>query len=504
MAYPFSTIESATEIREIIYQSFDSRNDLSMELLDSLSAETKVSSPVELSLSHHFTRQFSSISQLISQILVGDSLRLMLKDIGSKVEVQIKGLKNTDKHILFFALDETGIFKPCANAMEDRGHVHGYSKTHGAIGVGHSYSYLVGIHPLIGQWVVPIDITRVKTGDSAITIGMEQFSSHVKQSDQNDTYVLTADSKYSTVKAVDDVYKVGDHALLLTRLNSVRNLSFSYKGSQMADGANKLYGDDFKLHKDSTWCDCHDEDSFTIESKRGKTYNVKLRRWNNLIMAGKDGIKMHERHFDIVKVDITNQDGSPVYHKSMWLMLAGARRSILNMKEIFEGYASRFKIEHFFRFSKQHLLLGKYQTPDTETQNKWCQFSALAYLNLMSCSGLINGSELYPWQKAMKQTTKLGSPYQTKRAFSNIIDKIGTPAKPCEYAAHGNGRKSGVKLSKRGKAEVIKKSKKVINVESEIKPKNSHPKKIEFPSQEALIEKLKLSKKQIALLEKAA
>ena len=51
---------------------------------------------------------------------------------------------------------------------------------------------------------------------------------------------------------------------------------------------------------------------------------------------------------------------------------------------------------------------------------------------------------------------------------------------------------------------MIKKSKKVINVESEIKPKNSHPKKIEFPSQEALIEKLKLSKKQIALLEKAA
>jgi hypothetical protein len=38
---------------------------------------------------------------------------------------------------------------------------------------------------------------------------------------------LTADSKYSTVKAVDYAYGVGDHALLLTRLNSVRNLSFS-------------------------------------------------------------------------------------------------------------------------------------------------------------------------------------------------------------------------------------------------------------------------------------
>ncbi len=96
MAYPFSSTESSTEIREIIYQSFDSRNDLSMELLDALSAETKVSSAVELSLSHHLTRQYSS---------------------------------------------------------------------------------------------------------------------HAKQKDQNDTYVLTADSKYSTVKAVDDAYAVGDHAL---------------------------------------------------------------------------------------------------------------------------------------------------------------------------------------------------------------------------------------------------------------------------------------------------
>ena len=70
--------------------------------------------------------------------------------------------------------------------------------------------------------------------------------------------------------------------------------------------------------------------------------------------------------------------------------------------------------------------------------------------------------------------------------------------------AHGNGRKAGLKLFKRGKAEVIKKSKKVINVESEKKPKNSDSKKITFPSIEAMIKKLKLTKKQILLLEKAA
>jgi hypothetical protein len=44
--------------------------------------------------------------------------------------------------------------------------VHGCSKTNSSIGVGHSYSYLVGLSPILGSWVIPIDLKRVATSDS--------------------------------------------------------------------------------------------------------------------------------------------------------------------------------------------------------------------------------------------------------------------------------------------------------------------------------------------------
>ena len=120
-----------------------------------------------------------------------------------------------------------------------------------------------------------------------------------------------------------------------------------------------------------------------MQSARGKEYTVRLRRWNGLIVKGKNGISMHDKPFDVVKVEVFDRNGNPVNYKNMWLMVVGARKNLIEIKEVFMRYSRRFKIEHFFRFCKQNLLLGKYQTPDTATQNKWCTFSCLAYLNLL-------------------------------------------------------------------------------------------------------------------------
>ena len=166
-------------------------------------------------------------------------------------------------------------------------------------------------------------------------------------------------------------------------------------------------------------------------------------------------------------------------------------------------YSRRFKIEHFFRFCKQHLLLGKYQTPDTATQNKWCTFSCLAYLNLLCISGMMETDMLHPWRKGSDLSEGIPSPYAMKRMASKIIDKIGTPAKPCYYKSHGLGRQSGVEMPKRSKKPVIVKEK-TKKSKSEKKPKSSDCKKIIFNSNLEVIDKLKLNKEQIELLKKIA
>ena len=224
--------------------------------------------------------------------------------------------------------------------------------------------------------------------------------------------------------------------MLLTRLNSKRTLYFPYTGEQNKRGAKKKYGEEFKLHDKDTWIEPHEVVEFDMKSARGKLYIVKLKRWNSLIAKGSNGVTMHDKPFDLVKAEVFDSNGNSVNYKNMWLMIAGGRKDLIEIKEVFVRYSKRFKIEHFFRFCKQHLLLGKYQTPDTETQNKWCTFSSLAYLNLLSLSGIIDNEILHPWRKSSDLPKGLSSPYSVKRIASKIIDQIGTPAKPCDYKSY--------------------------------------------------------------------
>lgn len=503
MSHPFISENICRTIRHEFYNSFESRKDVSMELLDALSAENNVNSAINLSLSHHFTRRHSSISQLISEILTEEALSSALQKIYDLVMRHIHGQDQEPKKVKFFILDETGIFKPNANSMDDRSYVHGASKTNHAIGVGHSYSYLVGDDDAIGQWVIPINSRRVKSNENAIQVGFEQFKSQLPKGVSENTHVLTADSKYSSKDAIANIYELGESALLLTRLNSKRTLHFPYTGEQKQRGAKKKYGEEFKLHDSSTWVAPHEVLEFDMQSARGKEYTVRLRRWNGLIVKGKNGISMHDKPFDVVKVEVFDRNGNPVNYKKMWLMVAGARKNLIEIKEVFMRYSRRFKIEHFFRFCKQNLLLGKYQTPDTATQNKWCTFSCLAYLNLLCLSGTMENDILHPWRKGSALSEGIPSPYAMKRMASKIIDKIGTPAKPCYYKSHGRGRQSGVKMPKRSKKPVIVKEK-TKKSKSEKKPKSSDCKKIIFNSNLEVIDKLKLNKEQIELLKKIA
>lgn len=503
MSYPFVNENICRTIRNEFYNTFECRKDLSMDLLDALSAEIHANSAVKLSLSHHFTRQYSSISQLMSQILTEDALSFSLQKISDLAINHINSKTQESKKVKFFILDETGIFKPDASSMENRSHVHGASKTNHAIGVGHSYSYLVGDDDSIGQWVVPINSSLVTSDKSAIQLGFEQFKSQLPREVSENVYVLTADSKYSSKESVANIYGLGESALLLTRLNSKRTLYFPYTGEQKHRGAKKKYGEEFKLHDSQTWIEPHDVVEFEIQSARGKAYTVKLKRWNGLIAKGANGITMHDKPFDIVKAEVFDSNGKSVNYKNMWLMIAGGRKDLIEIKEVFVRYSKRFKIEHFFRFCKQHLLLGKYQTPDTETQNKWCTFSSLAYLNLMCLSGMINNELLHPWRKGSALSESALSPYSVKRMASKIIDQVGTPANKCKYISHGNGRELGTVLQKRGKKPVISKSK-TKKTRSEKKVKLSDRKKIVFDSDLDAINKLKLSEEQIELLKKVA
>ncbi|ASG67619.1 hypothetical protein CDV26_03720 [Francisella halioticida] len=304
--------------------------------------------------------------------------------------------------------------------------------------------------------MVPVNLQRVTAADSGISVSLDQFHKYISnQENSGDINVLIGDSKYSSMECIHRVYSEHNNTLLLSRLNSVRNLSFQ----DHSDNKLKKYGESFKLNDESTWTTApSDSEQCEIVTTRGKVYTVKLTRWNNLIIHGKRNMPMHENCFDIVKVQVFKDNGDPVYYKNMWLMLAGKDRGKLTSFKIFSRYSSRFNIEHFFRFSKQHLLLGKYETPDTPTLDIWNQVSVLAYINSLACASLLDTDLLHPWQKQMRKNNSISTPYQVQRNLSTILQEIGSPAKHCVYKSHGYGRAPGTVLNKRASYQPYKKS----------------------------------------------
>ena len=55
----------------------------------------------------------------------------------------------------------------------------------------------------------------------------------------------------------------------------------------------------------------------------------------------------------------------------MFIAINGKRKDEIQSNEGYQTYRKRYDIEPFMRFSKQHLMLDKLQTPDIEHLDNW-------------------------------------------------------------------------------------------------------------------------------------
>jgi hypothetical protein len=202
-----------------------------------------------------------------------------------------------------------------------------------------------------------------------------------------------------------------------------------------------------------------------MKNQRECTVNIKL--WKDMIIKGKKNIKMYDKPFHLVSVQLTdNQTGELVYKDTLWLTVWGERRNELTLCEIYESFRARFDIEFFFRFGKQRLLLDKYQTPDIEHQQNWFWIVMLAYW-LLYLSRMEGENIIRPWEKYntkyKNQDVKeplnkiVKTPTQTQRAMPTIF---------CDFAKNNlipkprniySGRKKGKIQTPRERFNVLKK-----------------------------------------------
>ena len=121
---------------------------------------------------------------------------------------------------------------------------------------------------------------------------------------------------------------------------------------------------------------------------------------------------MHQFPLKLIRIRLFREEGTLLFKRPLWLIVAGERAQELSLVEIYQAYRQRFDLEHFFCFGKQKLLMDKYQTPDVEHEENWWQLVTLAYLQLYLAAPLAQNMPR-PWEN------------QKTIEFSALLSQIG-------------------------------------------------------------------------------
>ena len=460
------------EFREKIYEGFPCTGDALMNLVDALSSNEGVNSPPELSENEQFERGHDSIYKGIAgcaKKIEEDKLELEGK-VAGYIEPYLPKPKSRKFYLL--GVDGTPLPSPYAKTAEDRSYIYRPNPAPGVkpVTIGHAASSVVLLpEKEEGEpaWVVPLRMERIPTELGEKQVGLNQLGELLtdkKLPFHNELTVTVVDSKYGQIPFLHPMWDYKNH-VVISRLRCDRVL---YRQAEERDestpnpkGRPPEYGERFAFKNEETWGESEHRDRHDWSSVRGKKYQTHLRRWDNLLMLSEDGMRMSDKPFSVIRVEVFKEDGTPLYKRPMWLIVYGQRRDDISLLESYFAYKQRFDHEHYFRFSKRNLLLDKYQSPDIAKLDVWLFLNQLAYLQLWLARHLACPSPK-PWQRYLPQPT-LGlsaTPTHTQRDFGRIIRHFGTPANESKRRGKSPGRAKGTQMTKRKRRKFKKSAKK--------------------------------------------
>ena len=418
--YPTNLLEEIQiwqEFRTSLSSLFPSRKTSIIELIDSLSSNHNCSSPVELSESELFSRNYSSIYKAINQSFYDgeesnqEGKAQQRKQLYSLVFPPINQEINLPFYLL--GLDSTPIPRPYSGHLKDRGYIYQPNTITGnkPINIGHKYSvlsYLVKDQDTHNNWAVPIEGKRITSFDTDLKVGLEQVITFFDNCDsdiQDKLSVLVADTSYSNKDFLSPLSDY-NNLVIVTRVRSNRVFYRAINQDnipQKKSGHPTWYGEKFDLKKPEKWWDEDEKISASITNKKGENIFINIKCWNELVMKGDKINKMHDSPFRLLQITLTDENGK-LLKKPMWLIVFGHRRNELNLLQCYQCYCQRYNLEHLFRFTKNKLLLNKYLTPDVSRSENWFNLVLLSYVNLWAARKLALNFPR-PWEKYNSQKT---------------------------------------------------------------------------------------------------
>ncbi len=339
-----------------------------MDLLDAIAANTTARSPVELSLSSLFARNYSALYKGIQEFnrtTQTESTEIEKKQ-KSQIEARIQAITELiptpkQKQFYLWAMDVTPLPRPYAKTLEDRSLVYQPNTIKGnkPINIGHSYSLLTALPEKeeTGNipWAIPLTVERVKSSSTGKQVGSQQLKQILTQENlpwSNHLSVVVVDSDYSAKTFLAE-QKQHRNLVVVTRVRSNRVFYTSPEPKvKPSKGHLKWYGDKFDLKEDTTWHQPEQLIKKSFSTKRGRLLNVRIQSWSNMLMRGSHDCPMHDNPFTLMQIQVTNAVGVRIW-KPMWLIVMGQRRSELTPTEVYQAYRQRYDIEHLLRFERE-------------------------------------------------------------------------------------------------------------------------------------------------------
>jgi hypothetical protein len=443
------TLTLLQQFRAGLYHSFRQRADAVFELIDALASDTQARSPVELSLSPAFRRQYASVYDGLDG----------WQDDKTGLKALLLGMASAPPPDGFrlIGLDHTPKPRPYAETVSDRSFVYQPTPIAGnkPVTIGHTYS-VIGQIDLTSQdtWLAVLDVERISTDWIPLEVGLSQVIDLARRCD--DWLVIAGDSEYSQPLTVACLNQC-EHVSGVFRLRSNRKL-YRRPGPYSGKGHPRWHGPVFRLNDPATWSDPDESQQWTETDERGRLWIIHLRRWCHLHFR-----EARHHEFDVVQIQVTNRHGQPRFRRPCWLLLCGQRPLSLTTGPAV--YQRRPVMEHYFRFIKQRLLFTAAQLGTTEHEEKFVQVIVLAYEQLYLARFDVEPT-IQPWErsKPAPPVEQAATPAQTRRGFARLLARIGTPAQPPKPRGKSPGRPKGTRPPPRPRYLVVKKGQMVASV----------------------------------------
>jgi hypothetical protein len=443
-------------------------------------------SPVELCVSPLYHYQYSSVTDALTDMAKVPGGRALARQ-----SVQALCMRHfPDSGRIFLQTDTTPIGKAHSPTLPGRTYIavpNNVIPGNRPLDIGYEVSF-VNLSEPATKWSLPLDIERVGADETATERALSQLGrlfAHPALGLSGKLCVNALDSKYGTAAYLSPAWAMGSLVSVVRLRAGMKVWTPSAGGNPR--GAPKVYqralylcaesrakpykrhpatGQPYEVAQPSIFERKPDEAlCMEAQTASGRKTLVHLWRWDGLRLRSKGGHNMKDKPFDLLAVKVTDaKSGKALFGQEMYVAISGRRRAEITTCEGCQTYRHRYDIEPHMRFSKQKLLLGKYQTPDEGHFDNWLLCNQLAAWLLYTASDEAGfrprkWRKYLPENKAAQERPRL-SIAQTRHAAQELFLTFDPgPFLPLK-SKKGRPRQKGETQIQRTRYEVLKKTSK--------------------------------------------